>query len=123
MAHATNDINAVQQTAGMGILTLVDSISTGGFVILTMAITINWKLTLIALIPLPFMIFLTSYYGRLLRKRFRFAQEAFSNLNDKTQESISALKSLKHLVSKKKILKISQTYRQMLSVKICVLQK
>jgi ATP-binding cassette, subfamily B, multidrug efflux pump len=95
MAHATNDINALQQTAGMGILTLVDSISTGGFVILTMAITINWKLTLIALIPLPFMIFLTSYYGRLLRKRFRFAQEAFSNLNDKTQESITGIKVIK----------------------------
>ncbi|HJF33724.1 MAG TPA: ATP-binding cassette domain-containing protein [Sporosarcina psychrophila] len=95
MAHATNDINAVQQTAGMGILTLVDSVSTGGFVILTMAITINWKLTLIALIPLPFMIFLTSYYGKLLRKRFRFAQEAFSNLNDKTQESISGIKVIK----------------------------
>ena len=72
MAHATNDINAVQQTAGMGILTLVDSISTGGFVILTMALTINWKLTLIALIPFPFMIFLTSYYGRMLRKAFPF---------------------------------------------------
>ncbi len=95
MAHATNDINAVQQTAGMGILTLVDSISTGGFVILTMALTINWKLTVIALIPFPFMIFLTSYYGRLLRKRFRFAQEAFSNLNDKTQESISGIKVIK----------------------------
>ncbi|MFC5603312.1 ABC transporter ATP-binding protein [Sporosarcina koreensis] len=95
MAHATNDINAVQQTAGMGILTLVDSISTGGFVILTMALTINWKLTIIALIPFPFMIFLTSYYGRLLRKRFRFAQEAFSNLNDKTQESISGIKVIK----------------------------
>ncbi|MBB4825934.1 ATP-binding cassette subfamily B protein [Sporosarcina luteola] len=95
MAHATNDINAVQQTAGMGILTLVDSISTGGFVILTMALTINWKLTLIALIPFPFMIFLTSYYGRLLRKKFRFAQEAFSSLNDKTQESISGIKVIK----------------------------
>ncbi|WP_432358967.1 ABC transporter ATP-binding protein [Sporosarcina sp. UB5] len=95
MAHATNDINAVQQTAGMGILTLVDSISTGGFVILTMALTINWKLTVIALIPFPFMIFLTSYYGRLLRRRFRSAQEAFSNLNDKTQESISGIKVIK----------------------------
>ncbi|MFJ7933854.1 ABC transporter ATP-binding protein [Sporosarcina sp. NPDC096371] len=95
MAHATNDINAVQQTAGMGVLTLVDSISTGGLVILTMAITINWKLTLIALIPLPFMIFMTGYYGKLLRNRFRFAQEAFSNLNDKTQESISGIKVIK----------------------------
>lgn len=95
MAHATNDINAVQQTAGMGILTLVDSISTGGFVIVTMALTINWKLTLIALIPLPLMIFLTGYYGRLLRKRFGAAQEAFSHLNDKTQESVSGIKVIK----------------------------
>ncbi len=95
MAHATNDISAVQQTAGMGVLTLVDSISTGGLVILTMAITINWKLTLIALIPLPFMIFMTGYYGKLLRSRFRFAQESFSNLNDKTQESISGIKVIK----------------------------
>ncbi|WP_438310549.1 ABC transporter ATP-binding protein [Sporosarcina sp. FA9] len=95
MAHATNDINAVQQTAGMGILTLVDSIATGGFVILMMALTISWKLTLIALIPIPFMILLTSYYGRLLQRRFRFSQEAFSNLNDKTQESISGIKVIK----------------------------
>ncbi len=95
MAHATNDINAVQQTAGMGVLTLVDSLATGGFVILTMALTINWKLTLITLIPLPFMIFLTSYYGRLLRERFRFAQEAFSDLNDKTQESITGIEVIK----------------------------
>ncbi|CAM3043056.1 ABC transporter transmembrane domain-containing protein [Filibacter tadaridae] len=95
MAHATNDINAVQQTAGMGVLTLVDSVLTGSFVIATMAITISWKLTLIALIPIPFMIILTGYYGKLLHKRFRFAQEAFSNLNDKTQESISGIKVIK----------------------------
>lgn len=95
MAHATNDINAVQQTAGMGVLTLVDSMTTGGFVILTMALTISWKLTLIALIPLPVMIFLTSYYGRLLRRRFLVAQESFSNLNDKTQESITGIKVIK----------------------------
>lgn len=95
MAHATNDVSAVQQTAGMGVLTLFDSISTGGFVILTMALTINWKLTLIALIPIPLMIILTNFYGKLLRKHFRTAQEAFSSMNDKTQESISGMKVIK----------------------------
>jgi len=95
MAHATNDVSAVQQTAGMGVLTLFDSILTGGFVILTMALTINWKLTLIALIPIPLMIILTSFYGRLLRRHFRTAQEAFSSMNDKTQESISGMKVIK----------------------------
>ncbi|WAA13500.1 ABC transporter transmembrane domain-containing protein [Fervidibacillus halotolerans] len=95
MAHATNDIQAVQQTAGAGILTLVDSIATGGFVILAMATTISWKLTLISLLPMPIIAFLTSLYGKKLHKRFRVAQEAFSSLNDKTQESISGIKVLK----------------------------
>jgi len=95
MAHATNDVSAVQQTAGGGVLTLFDSISTGGFVILAMAITIDWRLTLIALIPMPLMALSTSYYGKLLHKRFRDAQAAFSDLNDKTQESISGVKVIK----------------------------
>ncbi len=95
MAHATNDLSAVQQTAGAGVLTLVDSLTTGGFVIAAMAITINWKLTLIALIPMPIMAYLTNYYGKLLHSRFHFAQEAFSNLNDKAQESISGIKVIK----------------------------
>ncbi|MGJ7920953.1 ABC transporter transmembrane domain-containing protein [Neobacillus sp. LXY-4] len=95
MAHATNDLQAIQQTAGMGILTLVDSIATGGFVIITMAATISWKLTLISLIPMPIMAVLTSWYGTHLHKRFHKAQEAFSSLNDKTQESITGIKVIK----------------------------
>ena len=95
MAHATNDVSAVQNTAGGGILSLVDSLFTGGFVILAMAITIDWRLTLIALIPLPLMALSTSYYGKLLHKRFRVAQAAFSDLNDKTQESITGMKVIK----------------------------
>ncbi|HWO98860.1 MAG TPA: ABC transporter transmembrane domain-containing protein [Bacillus sp. (in: firmicutes)] len=95
MAHATNDLQAVQQTAGTGILTLVDSTVTGGFVLLTMAVTISWKLTLISLLPMPFMALSTSYYGRILHKRFHTAQEAFSSLNDKVQESVSGIKVIK----------------------------
>ncbi|TKC18758.1 ABC transporter transmembrane domain-containing protein [Robertmurraya kyonggiensis] len=95
MAHATNDLSAIQQTAGSGVLTLVDSLATGGFVIVAMAATISWKLTLICLIPMPLMAILTSWYGTLLHQRFHKAQEAFSSLNDKTQESISGIKVIK----------------------------
>ncbi|WP_108669303.1 ABC transporter transmembrane domain-containing protein [Peribacillus acanthi] len=94
MAHATNDLQAIQATAGSGVLTLVDSLATGGFVIMAM-LFIDWKLTLICLIPMPFMALLTNYYGTLLHKRFHKAQEAFSNLNDKTQESISGIRVIK----------------------------
>ncbi len=95
MAHATNDIQAVRETAGAGVLTLVDSLAVGGFVIITMASTISWKLTVIALLPMPIMAILTNYYGTLLHSRFHFAQEAFSHLNDKTQESINGIKVMK----------------------------
>lgn len=95
MAHATNDVSAVQQTAGSGVLTLFDSITTGGFVIIAMAFTIDWRLTLIALIPMPIMALATNYYGKLLHERFHHAQKSFSNLNDKTQESISGIKVIK----------------------------
>jgi len=95
MAHATNDLQAIQQVAGSGVLTLVDSLATGGFVIIAMATTISWKLTLICLIPMPFMAILTNWYGTLLHKRFHHAQAAFSSLNDKTQESITGIKVIK----------------------------
>ncbi|MDE5412864.1 ABC transporter transmembrane domain-containing protein [Alkalihalobacterium chitinilyticum] len=95
MAHSTNDIKAVEQTAGAGVLTLVDSLTMGGFVIITMAATISWKLTLICLIPMPFMALSTSYYGSLLHKRFAGAQAAFSELNDKVQESMTGIRVTK----------------------------
>jgi len=95
MAHATNDISAIQQTAGSGVLTLVDSLATGGFVIIAMAMTISWELTLISLIPMPIIAIMTSIYGKKLHNRFRLAQEAFSSLNDKVQESISGIKVIK----------------------------
>ncbi len=95
MAHATNDLQAIQQTAGLGVLTFVDSLATGGFVIIAMATTISWKLTLICLIPLPIMAILTNLYGSMLHKRFHKAQQAFSSLNDKTQESVTGIKVIK----------------------------
>jgi ATP-binding cassette, subfamily B, multidrug efflux pump len=95
MSHATNDIQAIEMTAGEGVLTLVDSITTGGLVIAAMAIFVSWKLTLIALLPMPFMAWITSYYGTLLNKRFHTAQEAFSELNDKVQENISGVRVIK----------------------------
>lgn len=95
MAHATNDLQAIQQTAGSGILTLVDSLTLGGVVLATMAFSISWKLTLISLLPLPVMAIATSRYGTMLHRRFLTAQEAFSALNDKVQESMSGVRVIK----------------------------
>ncbi|GGB55435.1 ABC transporter transmembrane domain-containing protein [Fictibacillus barbaricus] len=95
MAHSTNDLQAIQQTAGDGVLTLVDSLMMGGFTLIAMASTISWKLTLVSLLPLPIMAWATNKYGTMLHKRFHSAQEAFSTLNDKVQESISGTRVIK----------------------------
>ncbi|MFX3617273.1 MAG: ABC transporter transmembrane domain-containing protein [Sporolactobacillus sp.] len=95
MAHATNDINAVQAAAGDGILTLVDSVTMGAMVIITMVAMISWKLTIIALLPMPLMAVLTMHYGNLLHRRFGIAQAAFSDLNDKVQENVSGVRVIK----------------------------
>ncbi|PGS46829.1 ABC transporter transmembrane domain-containing protein [Bacillus sp. AFS041924] len=97
MAHATNDVQSVRETAGAGILTFVDSIILGGSVLIMMAVSISWKLTLISLLPLPVMAILTQYYGKLLHQRFHLAQESFSELNNKVQESMSGLKVIRGL--------------------------
>jgi ATP-binding cassette subfamily B multidrug efflux pump len=58
-------------------------------------LTISWELTLIALIPMPFMALATSKYGSMLHHRFSKAQAAFSSLNDKVQESMSGIRVTK----------------------------
>lgn len=92
MAHSTNDVQAIQETAGDGVLTLVDSITTGTVVIATMVSTISWKLTVVSLLPLPIMAYAVSRYGKMLHDRFTLAQAAFSDINDRVQEYISGVR-------------------------------
>ncbi|MFC4710605.1 ABC transporter ATP-binding protein [Enterococcus eurekensis] len=95
MAHATNDLSAIQNVAGAGILTFADSIITGGMTIIAMIIFVDWRLTLIALIPLPLLAVASRVLGSKLHNAFRSSQAAFSDINDKAQESITGMKVIK----------------------------
>ena len=95
MAHATNDLNAIQNVAGAGILTFADSVITGGTTIIAMILFIDWRLTLLALIPLPLLAVTSRILGSKLHDAFRESQEAFSSINDKTQETITGIKVIK----------------------------
>ncbi|MDN2453835.1 ABC transporter transmembrane domain-containing protein [Lactobacillus sp. UCMA15818] len=97
MAHATNDITAVQQVAGVGILTFADSIITGISTIVAMMFFVNWRLTLIAIIPLPLLAMLSRVLGNIIHSAYDKAQSEFSSINNKTQESILGIKVIKAL--------------------------
>ena len=95
MAHATNDINAVTMFAGGGVMSAVDASVTSLVTLVSMFFMIDWRLTLLAILPLPVMVVVTSAIGRKNHKAFKEAQEGFSELNNFVQESVSGVKVTK----------------------------
>lgn len=98
MAHATNDVNAVRMAVGQGTMMIVDSTFMMVLSLVMMARTTNIKLTLIVLVTLPFTIIFVSKFGRIIHKRFKSVQEAFSDLTDTTQENFSGIRVIKSFV-------------------------
>ncbi|MBE3651076.1 ABC transporter transmembrane domain-containing protein [Vibrio navarrensis] len=95
MARGTNDVKNVVVTAGEGVLTAADSLITGIAVLIIMITQISWKLTLVALLPMPFLGIAIFYIVRILHQRFKVAQEAFSDMSDLTQESLNGVRMLR----------------------------
>jgi len=93
MAHATNDINALTRLAGGGVMSAVDASITALVTLLTMLFSISWQMTLVAILPLPFMAYATSRLGRKTHKAFGESQAAFSELNELTfQKNLQTMK-------------------------------
>lgn len=105
MARSTNDLKAISLTAGFGVLTLVDSSIFMLMIISVMIFTINWQLTLAALIPLPIMAIVMSKYGAAIHARFTKAQAAFGEMNNDVLESIRGVRVIRAFVQEKQDLK------------------
>lgn len=98
MALATNDILAIGQTAGYGVMTLVNTAVGASVVIITMITLVSFKLMIAALIPLPFLVVVISLLGKKVRTRFLDAQASFGKMNDHALESISGIRVIRSYV-------------------------
>lgn len=98
MALATNDLKAVERTAGFGVLTLVDSLNMTAITLVVMGVAIDWKLTLAALLPMPLLAYAMNKLGSQIHGRFIVAQDAFGTMNDQVVESISGLRVIRSFV-------------------------
>jgi ATP-binding cassette subfamily B multidrug efflux pump len=98
MALATNDILAIGQTAGYGVMTLVNTLVGASVVIAMMLSFISAKLMIAALIPLPLLVLVISKLGNIMRVRFIAAQESFGKMNDHVLESISGIRVIRSYV-------------------------
>ncbi|HYE82432.1 MAG TPA: ABC transporter ATP-binding protein [Clostridia bacterium] len=98
MAHATNDINAVRMAFGHGIVMMTDAVFLTSATIIIMVTTIDLRLTVAALLPLPVIAALMIFFGKMVQNRFKNVQEAFSELTDRVQENISGIRVVKSFV-------------------------
>lgn len=94
MALATNDLAAVQLAGGMGLVACADAAFMGIAALACMAY-ISPRLTLIAVVPMPFLALLTRVLSARLHRRFLKVQEQFSRLTEFARNTITNIRLLK----------------------------
>ncbi|PQJ89914.1 ABC transporter ATP-binding protein [Aliivibrio sifiae] len=121
MAHATNDLNAVEEATGMGIMTLVDSFIAGLTVIFGMIFIVSGELTAVALLPFPLLVLITKRYGTNLHKTFGRAQASFANLNEETRETVSGIRAVRsHGIGQRQEQRFGKTLDETLEANLAV---
>ena len=97
MALATNDISAVRNALGPGIMYPTDTLMTF-IMVLAVMLYADWQLTLLALIPLPFVSVAVYQLGKLVHKKFEERQAQYSALTTRAQENLSGIRVIKNYV-------------------------
>lgn len=103
MARSTNDLNAVSETAGYGIMTMLDSSFYLVTIILMMGFGISWQLTLVAILPLPFLAYAMQLIGKKIHERFVAAQAAFGDMNDRVLEAVEGVRVVRAYVQEREM--------------------
>ena len=101
MSLFTNDLDAVQESFGWGVMMFFDALLLG-----LLAIVEMWKmdilLTCLSLIPMLCLMASSVVLGNHLSKKWDIRQEAFSKLSDFSQESFSGISVIKAFVKEAK---------------------
>jgi len=95
MAYFTNDVATVERMLGIGVVQLTDAVFMSSMTIFFMATSTNWKLTLIALSPLPGIILISALFGKLIFRRSRKVQDVYSELSGYTEETMDGIRIIK----------------------------
>ncbi|MDA0748911.1 MAG: ABC transporter ATP-binding protein [bacterium] len=94
MSRATNDVNAVKMFLGFGVRMLFGSVLALSFSMVVMW-TIDWKLALYAMVPMPVMALVMNRVAARVHNGFRDVQEQFSSISGKVQENLSGVRVVK----------------------------
>ncbi len=94
MAHISNDLAAVQMACGMGMIAAMDalfmSLAALGFMM-----HIHFRLTLLAILPMPLLALCTRILSGQLHRRFNIVQEQFSLMTEFTRSTLVSVRLIK----------------------------
>jgi len=94
MARATNDLNAVRNMLGPGIMYFTETFFTALFLVGVMGF-FDWRLTLFCLIPAPLVSVAVILFGRRIHDRFEVIQKMFSDISSRVQENLSGVRVIR----------------------------
>jgi len=97
MARATNDVDAVELTAGEAFLAGFDGTMTLVLVVAMMTLGIDWRLALVALLPFPLMALAFWVISRHVHDGWRRSLDRFSEMNELVQETVSGVRTVRAL--------------------------
>jgi ABC-type multidrug transport system fused ATPase/permease subunit len=94
MSRLTADVDQVEVLVNHVIDNiLINSIQTA--VVLGFLFAVDWRLALVALVPVPAMIYMTKRFGKPARVRFRGARKSFGVMSAKLQDNLSGIRVIK----------------------------
>ncbi len=97
LARATNDMNAVRMMLGPGVMYWCETSIT---LVLSVAVmlTVDWRLTLVALAPAPLVSIAVMSFGQRIHTRFGIIQKMFSDISSRVQENLTGVRVVRAYV-------------------------
>lgn len=104
LALISNDILAVRNSLGFGLIIFLDVILVGTISFYFMAHISDWRLTLLTMVPLLMMLTFVGLRGKTIHARFKAVQTQYSTLTAMVQELLSGSRVIKSFVMEDKSL-------------------
>ncbi|GAA0364901.1 ABC transporter transmembrane domain-containing protein [Alkalibacterium iburiense] len=98
MARSTQDIRAISETAGYGMLVLMSATGMTATLVVMMGISVSWSLTIAAVVPLLPMAYVVKVKGAQVDEAYEIAQKSFSSVNDDVLEMIDGMRVIRAYV-------------------------
>ena len=104
LSYFSNDLETLEESFGFGIVQFVDGVF---LLILSLVkmIGLEWRLTLILLLPLFILSLVAFLIDRIIEAKYEKRQKAFEDLSDFSQENFTGIRVIKAFVKEKKELK------------------